>query len=78
MENLPERLRTSGATEIRKKLQGISGGKILDVATGFGDFIKLIKEVRGCSLEDAEQLQEKWLDEGLVAYDQEGLLQWVR
>jgi len=31
MENLPEWLRTSGATEVRKKLQGISGGKILDV-----------------------------------------------
>lgn len=39
MENLPERLGASGAPEIRKKLQGVSGGKILDVATGDGDFI---------------------------------------
>jgi ubiquinone/menaquinone biosynthesis C-methylase UbiE len=50
MENLPEMLRTSGATEIRKKLQGISGGRILDVATGFGDFIttlmKMLKDYR--------------------------------
>jgi ubiquinone/menaquinone biosynthesis C-methylase UbiE len=45
MENLPERLRTSGATEIRKKLQGISGGKILDVATGFGDFINTLMKM---------------------------------
>lgn len=42
MENLPERLRTSRATEIRKKLKGISGGKILDVATGSGDFINTL------------------------------------
>jgi len=45
MENLPERLRTSGAIEIRKKLQGISGGKILDVATGSGDFINTLMKM---------------------------------
>lgn len=42
MENLPERLRTSGAIEIRKRLGGISGGRILDVATGSGDFINTL------------------------------------
>lgn len=51
MENLPEWLRSSGAPEIRKKLQGISGGRVLDVATGSGDFIdtlmKMLKDY-GC------------------------------
>lgn len=45
MENLPEWLRTSGATEVRKKLQGISGGKILDVATSSGDFINTLMKM---------------------------------
>jgi len=39
LENLPERLAKSGAVEIRVRLGLISGGKILDVATGSGDFI---------------------------------------
>jgi ubiquinone/menaquinone biosynthesis C-methylase UbiE len=67
MENLPERLRTSGATEISKKLKGISGGRILDVATGFGGFIntlmKMLKnydcfvgiEISGKDLESAKK-----------------------
>jgi len=45
MENLPEWLRNSGATEIREKLQGICGGKILDVATGSGDFINTLMKM---------------------------------
>lgn len=67
MENLPERLRTSGAIEIGKKLQGLSGGRILDIATGSGDFIdtlmKMLKnydcfvgiEISGKDLEFAEK-----------------------
>ena len=39
MENLPRRLAASGAVEIWVKLGLISGGKVLDVATGPGDFI---------------------------------------
>lgn len=39
MENLPKRLAVSGAAKIRVKLSSISGGKVLDVATGSGDFI---------------------------------------
>jgi SAM-dependent methyltransferase len=39
LENLPRRLAASGAVEIRAKLGSISGGKVLDVATGSGDFI---------------------------------------
>ena len=39
LENLPKRLAASGAVEIRAKLGSISGGKVLDVATGSGDFI---------------------------------------
>jgi ubiquinone/menaquinone biosynthesis C-methylase UbiE len=39
LENLPKRLAASRAVEIRAKLGSISGGKVLDVATGSGDFI---------------------------------------
>jgi SAM-dependent methyltransferase len=45
MGSLPEKLRTSGAIEIRKRLGGISGGRILDVATGSGDFINTLMEL---------------------------------
>jgi len=45
MENLPEWLRTSGAAKIRERLQGISGGRILDVATGDGDFINTLMKM---------------------------------
>ena len=45
MENLPEGLRTSGVIEIRKRLGGISGGRILDVATGSGDFINTLMKM---------------------------------
>ena len=39
MEELPKGLANSGAIEIAKKLESISGGNILDVATQKGDFI---------------------------------------
>jgi len=39
LENLPKRLAASGALEIRSKLDSVSGGKVLDIATGSGDFI---------------------------------------
>ena len=39
MENLPEGLAASGATKIRARLGLIDGGKVLDIATGTGDFI---------------------------------------
>jgi len=45
MEDLPEWLRTSRAAEIRKRLQEISGGRILDVATGSGDFINTLMKM---------------------------------
>jgi ubiquinone/menaquinone biosynthesis C-methylase UbiE len=41
----PPKLRTSRVMEIRKKLQGISGGRILDVATGNGDFINTLMKM---------------------------------
>ena len=47
LENLPKRLATSGALNIRNKLSAISGGKVLDVATGSGEFIDtLIKALK--------------------------------
>lgn len=39
MEILPKGLAMSGAVEVRSKLRSISGGKVLDVATGPGDYI---------------------------------------
>ena len=39
MEDLPKRLATSGAIIISERLRSISGGKVLDVATGNGGFI---------------------------------------
>ena len=45
MEKLPERLKTSGALEIRTRLGEISGGKILDIATGSGDFINTLMKM---------------------------------
>ena len=42
------------------------------------DFDKLVVEVKGCTVEEAEALREKWIDEGSLAYDSEGMLSWVR
>jgi len=42
--SLPKGLATSGATRIAKRLRSISGGKILDVATGGGGFIETLME----------------------------------
>jgi ubiquinone/menaquinone biosynthesis C-methylase UbiE len=48
LENLPRGLAASGAVKIRVKLGSISGGKVLDVATGSGDFIDtLMKALKG-------------------------------
>ncbi len=45
MESVPEKLGTSGAIEIGKRLRGIYGGRILDVATGSGDFINTLMKM---------------------------------
>jgi len=42
LENLPKRLAASGAVEMRAKLGSISGGKVLDIATGSGNFINVL------------------------------------
>ena len=39
LENLPNGLAISGALEIRERLKLVSGGRILDIATGNGEFI---------------------------------------
>ena len=39
MENLPKGLASSNACKIAKRLGSVSGGKVLDVGTGGGDFI---------------------------------------
>lgn len=40
------------------------------------EFTNLIAKAKGCSVEDAKKLSEKLLDEGLVAFDPDGLLVW--
>ncbi len=45
MGSLPEKLRMSGVIEIGNRLRGISGGRILDVATGSGDFINTLMKM---------------------------------
>jgi len=42
LKDLPKRLAASGAVEMRARLGLISGGDVLDVATGKGDFINLL------------------------------------
>jgi SAM-dependent methyltransferase len=47
LEALPQSLAASGAVTMRSRLGLISGGKVLDVATGSGDFIEtLMKTLR--------------------------------
>ncbi len=45
MQNLPMELATSGAMKIAEKLRSLSGGRVLDVATGDGDFIDTLMKV---------------------------------
>jgi ubiquinone/menaquinone biosynthesis C-methylase UbiE len=42
LESLPKYLAESGAIQMRTKLGSISGGKVLDIATGTGDFINTL------------------------------------
>lgn len=44
----------------------------------YAEFDALLMEIRSCSREDAERLREMWIDEGLLAYDPQGLLTWVK
>jgi ubiquinone/menaquinone biosynthesis C-methylase UbiE len=69
VESLPEKLRASGALEIGKRLGGIPGGRVLDVATGSGDFIntlmKMLKSYDGfvgvdISVKDLESAKKRF------------------
>jgi len=44
LKSLPKYLAASGAVEMRTRLSRISGGKVLDIATGTGDFINTLKK----------------------------------
>jgi len=72
LENLPKRLAASGAVEIAVKLGSISGGKVLDVATGSGDFIdSLMKALKDydcfvgidISKKDLESAKKRFTDQ---------------
>ena len=72
MESLPEHLAVSGAVEMRTRLGIISGGRILDVATGKGDFINtLIKTLKkydnfvgiDISTKDLESAKDRFKDQ---------------
>ncbi len=45
MEHLPRDLASSGAPNIKKQLESIAGGKILDVATQGGSFIRTLVDL---------------------------------
>ncbi|MGY5858016.1 MAG: class I SAM-dependent methyltransferase [Candidatus Thorarchaeota archaeon] len=45
--DLPIALKESSAIEVRKKLQTISGGNVLDVGTETGDFVKVLMKTLG-------------------------------
>lgn len=47
MKDLPKGLATSGAVKIRKRLKSLSGGRVLDVATGEGGFIDTLMKTLG-------------------------------
>jgi len=72
LEDLPKRLAESGAIGMRNKLGSISGGKVLDVATGTGDLINtLMKTLKnydsfigiGISKKDLETAQKRFKDQ---------------
>jgi ubiquinone/menaquinone biosynthesis C-methylase UbiE len=44
VEELPKRLALSNAGKIAKKLRSVSGGRVLDVATGDGEFIDTLMQ----------------------------------
>lgn len=72
MENLPKRLAASGALEMRTKLGLIFGGKVLDIATGKGDFINTLMKTLGnydsfvgidISEKDLESVKKRFKDQ---------------
>jgi ubiquinone/menaquinone biosynthesis C-methylase UbiE len=74
LENLPKRLAASGAVKILSKLGSISGGKVLDVATGSGDFVDtLMKALKDydcfvgidISAKDLESAKKRFRDQSV-------------
>jgi ubiquinone/menaquinone biosynthesis C-methylase UbiE len=72
MKDLPAGLANSGARDILKGLEVISGGKVLDVATQKGDFIKTLMEtlkdfdtIIGIDIEfeDIESIEKEFEDQ---------------
>jgi ubiquinone/menaquinone biosynthesis C-methylase UbiE len=45
VEDLPKGLASSNASKMAKKLESVSAGKVLDVATGSGDFINTLMKM---------------------------------
>ena len=44
----------------------------------YTDFDNELMKLRGCRLEEASEIREKWEDEGILAYDNLGFLAWVK
>jgi ubiquinone/menaquinone biosynthesis C-methylase UbiE len=70
LDNLPTNLANSGALDIQKHLESISGGKILDIATEGGDFIlTLINFLSDYdSFIGIDILKKKWDDKRFTNY----------
>ncbi len=78
METLPKHLAVSGAVEMRTKLGSISGGKVLDIATGSGDFINtLMKTLKSYDsfvgidilAKDLESAKKRFKDQPVELYE---------
>ncbi len=70
--DLPEGLASSGALEIRARLSSISAGKILDVATGDGDFIQtLMKALKDYDSFVGIDYSEDEVKKAKTAFDEE-------
>ena len=81
MEDIPPNLASSGAIEISEKLKVISGGKILDIASGDGDsiqflinFLKDYEFAIGIDIDEKEieKAQDRWKDNPITFEKMEG------
>ncbi|MHA1905419.1 MAG: class I SAM-dependent methyltransferase, partial [Candidatus Thorarchaeota archaeon] len=64
MQSLTESIRNSGLLDIRNRLESISGGKVLDIGTQHGDFIRaMMKSMKNYEAFVGIDISEKDLEE---------------
>ena len=72
--NTPEGVSNSPVS-VQECLETLRKTRNIDTYT---DFDNELMKLRGCSLEEASKIREKWEDEGILAYDNYGFLAWVK